>query len=93
MSSTNKAKSLSINKSSSSIPHVAKKAKSLSFNKLQFNNIWFRYNEEMDYVFQDKTLEINCTDHKIIGITGESGKGKSYILKIYILSRLRYTIE
>ena len=32
MSSTNKAKSLSINKSSSSIPHVAKKAKSLSFN-------------------------------------------------------------
>jgi ATP-binding cassette, subfamily B, bacterial len=58
--------------------------KSLSFNKLQFNNVWFRYNEEMDYVFQDKTLEINCTDHKIIGITGESGKGKSSILKILI---------
>lgn len=58
--------------------------KSLSFNKLQFNNIWFRYNEDMDYVFQDKTLEINCSDHKIIGITGESGKGKSSILKILI---------
>jgi ABC-type bacteriocin/lantibiotic exporter with double-glycine peptidase domain len=65
------------------IKHVYPKQE-LLFQRLQFNNIWFRYNEEMDYVFQDKTLEINCTDHKIIGITGESGKGKSTILKILI---------
>jgi len=60
------------------------KNRKLDFKKFDFKNVWFRYNKDLDYVFQDKTIDFTCDDHKIIGVTGESGKGKSSILKIIL---------
>jgi ABC-type multidrug transport system fused ATPase/permease subunit len=56
----------------------------LDFKKFDFKNVWFRYNKDLDYVFEDKNLDFTCDNHKIIGVTGESGKGKSSILKIIL---------
>ena len=69
----------------------------LDFKKFSFKNIWFRYGKDLDYVFEDKTINFVCDDHKIIGITGESGKGKSSILKIilklHIIEKGEITID
>jgi ABC-type multidrug transport system fused ATPase/permease subunit len=56
----------------------------LDFKKFNFKKVWFRYNKDLDYVFEDKDLDFTCDNHKIIGVTGESGKGKSSILKIIL---------
>lgn len=56
----------------------------LDFKKFDFKKVWFRYNKDLDYVFEDKDLNFSCDNHKIIGVTGESGKGKSSILKIIL---------
>ena len=56
----------------------------LDFKKFDFKKVWFRYNKDLDYVFEDKDLDFTCDNHKIIGVTGESGKGKSSILKIIL---------
>ena len=60
------------------------KTQKIPFNKFSFKNIWFRYGADLDYVFQDKNIDFVCDNHKIIGITGESGKGKSSILKLIL---------
>jgi ABC-type multidrug transport system fused ATPase/permease subunit len=56
----------------------------LKFEKFHFKDVWFRYNSDSDYVLENKNIEFNCDNHKIIGITGESGKGKSSILKLIL---------
>lgn len=56
----------------------------LEFKNFDFKKVWFRYNKDLDYVFEDKDLNFSCDNHKIIGVTGESGKGKSSILKIIL---------
>jgi len=56
----------------------------LDFKKFDFKKVWFRYNKDLDYVFEDKDLDFTCDNHKIIGVIGESGKGKSSILKIIL---------
>lgn len=56
----------------------------LEFKKFDFKNVWFRYGKDLDYVFEDKNIDFVCDNHKIIGVTGESGKGKSSILKIIL---------
>lgn len=62
----------------------------LQFKNIELKNVWFRYNENTDYVIEDKSLEIETNNNKIIGITGKSGKGKSTITKL--LLKL-YTID
>jgi ATP-binding cassette subfamily C protein len=47
-------------------------------NKLEFKNICFRYNELENYVIDNVNFSIE--KGKIIGITGESGSGKSTIV-------------
>ena len=59
-------------------------SKKIEFKKFDFKKVWFRYNKDLDYVFQDKDIDFTCDNHKIIGVTGESGKGKSSILKIIL---------
>ena len=56
----------------------------LEFKKFEFKNVWFRYDKDLDYVFEGKNLDFTCDNHKIIGVVGESGKGKSSILKIIL---------
>lgn len=56
----------------------------LSFNHIELKNVTFKYGEGFDYVMQDKNLTLDTNSHKIIGITGESGKGKSTITKLLL---------
>ena len=52
------------------------------FHKISLTNITFKYPDTEDYVLQNKSLVLNTNNHKIIGITGASGNGKSTIMKI-----------
>lgn len=70
------ARVLNINKNYSKID--------LDFNHIELKNVTFKYGEGFDYVMQDKNLTIDTSNHKIIGITGESGKGKSTITKLLL---------
>ena len=70
------ARVLNINKKYSKID--------LDFNHIELKNVTFKYGEGFDYVMQDKNLTIDTSNHKIIGITGESGKGKSTITKLLL---------
>jgi len=57
---------------------------SLVFKNIQFKNVSFRYTEkQVKPVFDDLSLDI-VTDHKVIGITGLSGKGKSSFVKLIL---------
>jgi ATP-binding cassette, subfamily B, bacterial len=58
----------------------------LTFDKIKFENVTFKYRTTDKYVFQNLNLSID-TNNKIIGICGLSGRGKStfakLLLKIY----------
>ena len=49
-------------------------------NSLKFENIWFRYTKEGEYILKDVNFEIRQGDS--IGIMGQSGCGKSTLLDI-----------
>jgi ABC-type multidrug transport system fused ATPase/permease subunit len=50
------------------------------FNKIEVKNLNFRYDEE--YVLQNINMEINRND--IIGITGETGSGKTTFINVLL---------
>ena len=59
----------------------------IQFNNIQFKNVTFQYNKNTDKIFDNTNININTNNNKIIGIVGNSGKGKStftkLILKLY----------
>ena len=63
-----------------------KKKNELNFDNIKFENVSYSYknNNENKFIFKNKNLEINIEDNSIIGITGESGSGKSTIMKLLI---------
>lgn len=71
--------------------------KELAFNEIVLDKVWFRYNKDLDYIFEDKSLIFESKDNKIVGITGESGKGKStftkLLLKLYRTEKGTITID
>ena len=54
----------------------------LTFEDLVLDNVCFGYNDTL--IFKDYNIHIQTTNHKIIGITGPSGKGKSTICKMFL---------
>lgn len=54
----------------------------LKFNQIKFENINFSYNNKP--IFNQFNLELNLESNKIIGLFGESGKGKSTLMKLLI---------
>ena len=56
----------------------------LDFMRIQFKNVGFKYNDiQSKPVLDNLTVDLN-TDHKVIGITGLSGKGKSSFVKLIL---------
>lgn len=55
----------------------------LPFDNIQFDNITFKYKKSETYIYQNTNLLID-TNNKIIGITGQSGRGKSTFAKLLI---------
>lgn len=57
----------------------------LPFRTITFKDVGFYYtgNQETP-VFNHFNLELNTTQHKIIGVTGLSGRGKSTIMKLLL---------
>ena len=52
------------------------KDQGISFkNNIKFQNIWFRYNKEGEYILKDVNFEIHQGES--VGIMGQSGCGKS----------------
>lgn len=64
----------------------------LNFEKITFENVYFKYESTSDenYIFKNINVTLNTTGNKIIGIHGNSGKGKStfvkLIMKLYTLT-------
>jgi ABC-type bacteriocin/lantibiotic exporter with double-glycine peptidase domain len=64
----------------------------LNFEKITFENVYFKYESAPDdnYIFKNINVTLNTTGNKIIGIHGNSGKGKStfvkLIMKLYTLT-------
>ena len=68
----------------------------IKFNKINFENVSFKYSGTDKYVLKDFNLELS-TNNKIIGITGLSGRGKTtfmkLLLRIYPCSQGTITID
>jgi ABC-type bacteriocin/lantibiotic exporter with double-glycine peptidase domain len=56
---------------------------SLPFTEIRFENVSFQYPSTKQKILQDYSVELHV-DHKIIGITGLSGKGKSTFAKLLL---------
>lgn len=67
--------------------NLNKKGVNLAFNTITFENVQFKYNKNKDQTFNKSVLQnFNLTIplNGLIGITGDSGKGKSTIGKLII---------
>ena len=56
--------------------------KKLDFANLELENVCFEFKNKV--IFKDVNLHFRTTDHKIIGLTGPSGKGKSTMCKMFL---------
>jgi len=71
----------------------------LNFEKISFENVYFKYESASDenYIFKNVNVTLNTTGHKIIGIHGNSGKGKStfvkLVMKLYTLTEGKIYID
>ena len=57
-----------------------KKFFSEEIRSIEFKNVFFRFNQENDYILKDISLKIQ--KNNIIGIHGKSGSGKTTLLKL-----------
>ena len=54
----------------------------LAFETIELKDACFEFNDKI--IFKDLSLKFNTNNHKIIGLTGPSGKGKSTICKMLL---------
>lgn len=64
-------------------------SKELKFDKVVFENVSFKYNTKREYTLKNFNLQLNL-QNKIIGITGQSGSGKSTIMKLLLKMYSKY---
>jgi len=76
---------------------IRNQAATLAFHEIVFNNVAFQYDTADTILFADMNVTLQTTDHKIIGVTGLSGNGKStlakMILKMYPCKQGTITID
>jgi ABC-type multidrug transport system fused ATPase/permease subunit len=56
----------------------------LTFEKITFENVSFKYASQEDYLFQNANLTLNTRNNSIIGLTGLSGRGKTTFIKLVL---------
>lgn len=61
----------------------------LKFDKIKFENVSFKYKTKDTKTIQNFNFELN-TQNKIIGITGQSGRGKTTIVKLLLKMYTEY---
>jgi len=54
------------------------------FEHIQFKNVSFQYGKTTDKIFDKTNIDIHTNNGKIIGIVGNSGKGKSTFIKLIL---------
>ena len=68
-----------------SIAKIQHEQPDLSLREIEFRNVSYSYNPNgTDMVFENVNMTMHTADHKVIGITGISGKGKSTFMKLLI---------
>jgi ABC-type bacteriocin/lantibiotic exporter with double-glycine peptidase domain len=55
----------------------------LPFNSIRFESVSYKYDSGNTYLFKNLNVSIDTTQ-KVVGITGNSGKGKSTIMKLLL---------
>jgi ABC-type multidrug transport system fused ATPase/permease subunit len=58
--------------------------KKLPLERVEFKDVSFAYNVDSEPIFQNTNIIVETNNHKIIGITGQSGKGKSTFTKLLL---------
>lgn len=58
--------------------------KELPLERVEFKDVSFAYNVDSEPIFQNTNIIVETNKHKIIGITGQSGKGKSTFTKLLL---------
>jgi len=56
----------------------------LPLEKVELVDVSFSYNANSDLIFDRSNIKVETNNHKIIGITGQSGKGKSTFTKLLL---------
>ena len=56
----------------------------MSFDHIEFKNVSFQYNKNTEKIFDKTNIDIYTNNGKIIGIVGNSGKGKSTFTKLML---------
>jgi ATP-binding cassette subfamily B protein len=56
----------------------------VSFDHIEFKNVSFQYNKNTEKIFDKTNIDIYTNNGKIIGIIGNSGKGKSTFTKLML---------
>ena len=59
--------------------------KDLSLQHIEFKNVSFSYNTISEPIFKNTNIIVETNNNKIIGITGQSGKGKSTFTKCFLI--------
>jgi len=58
--------------------------KDLPLEHIEFKDVSFSYNADSEPIFQNTNITVEMNNNKIIGITGQSGKGKSTFTKLLL---------
>jgi len=65
-------------------PNVsATETPSLAFREIRFDDVAFKY-KTGDYLFQHTNIVLQTDEHRVIGVTGLSGRGKSTFVKLLL---------
>jgi len=63
---------------------VKYKKQNIEFEHIEFKNVSFQYNKNSEKIFDHSNIDVNTNNGKIIGVLGNSGKGKSTFTKLLL---------